>query len=381
MVPSQESALLLTGGGARAAYQVGVLKGIASLAPPTHPIPFRILCGTSAGAINVAGLASYASNFHLGVKNLELIWSNFATHHVYQSSRFELYGHLLSRIGRLFQSDSSQRPAASLFNNQPLRELLNEVISFERINRHIHKGYLRAVAITASSYNSGDSVSFYEGVKQHKNWQRAKRRGCRTRLNTEHLMASAAIPLVFPAIQVQQEFYGDGSVHQIAPLSPAVHLGASKILVISLTQADNKQEHKPPLGPSSATIVGHLLDTIFADTLNSDLERLNRVNNTIDQLEAAHIPHPSLRRIQSILIQPKHDFNEIAHQHFHRLPKPVRRVLSLFGVHRDTPSSIVSYLLFEKEYCRELIQLGYEDAHQQAESLHTFLELGGTPIE
>lgn len=380
MISSREPALLLTGGGARAAYQVGVLKGIAELVPRAHPLPFRILCGTSAGAINSTGLASYASNFRLGVKHLERIWGNFETDQVYQCSTGELFGQLLTRFGRMFQSESTERPAVSLFNNQPLRELLNEVINFERINRHIHNGHLRAVAITASSYNSGDSVSFYEGVAKYQNWSRAKRRGLRTRLNTEHLMASSAIPLVFPAIEVQREFYGDGSVHQMSPLSPAIHLGASKILVISLGQPEAKHNMQSTFAPSNATIAGHLLDTIFADTLHSDLERLNRVNETIHQLEQANVPHPSLRRIHSLLIHPKHNFNNIAHKHYHRLPKPVQHLLGLIGVDRDTPSSLVSYLLFEKEYCRELMQLGYEDAKEQADNIHQFLELGGSPI-
>ncbi|HLV47701.1 MAG TPA: patatin-like phospholipase family protein [Aliidiomarina sp.] len=381
MISSREPALLLTGGGARAAYQVGVLKGISELVPRAHPLPFRILCGTSAGAINSTGLATYASNFRLGVKHLERIWGNFETNQVYHCSTGELFGHILSRVGRIFQSDSAERPAASMFNNQPLRELLNEVIDFERINRHIHNGHLRAVAITASSYNTGDSVSFYEGIAQYQDWTRAKRRGFRTRLSTEHLMASAAIPLIFPAIRVQREYYGDGSVHQISPLSPAIHLGASKVLVISLGQHNIVQHQEPPQSPSSATIAGHLLDTIFADTLNSDIERLERINETIHQLEQANVPHPSLRRVHPLLIQPKHNFNDIAHKHYHRLPRAVQRLLALVGVHRDTPSSIISYLLFEKEYCRELMQLGYEDAKQQADDIHQFLELGGVPVE
>lgn len=380
MISSREPALLLAGGGARAAYQVGVLKAISTLVPRAHPLPFRILCGTSAGAINATALACYASNFRLGVKHLEKTWGQFETHQVYRCSTGELFGHLLSRVGRFFQSDSAERPAASLFDNQPLRELLAQVIDFKRIDRHIHQGYLRAVSVTASCYNNGESVSFYEGIPQYEDWLRAKRRGKRTRLNGEHLMASAAIPLVFPAIQIGQHYFGDGSIHQISPLSPAIHLGASKIMVIGMEPPHLDDGLKQPYTPSSAAIAGHLLDTIFADTLNSDVERLERINQTIHQLEQADIQHPSLRRISSLLIQPDVDFTEIAHKHYHRLPKPVRSLLGLIGVDRDTPSSIVSYLLFEKEYCQELIQLGFEQGLKNEDRLHGFLELGGRPV-
>ncbi|MCC5855330.1 MAG: patatin-like phospholipase family protein [Idiomarina sp.] len=380
MISSREPALLLTGGGARAAYQVGVIQGIASLVPRAHPLPFRILCGTSAGAINATALASYASSFHLGARRLHQVWSNFETSQVYKCSTGELFGHLLSRVGRIFQSESAERPAASLFDNQPLRELLDRVIDYKRIDRHIHNGFLRAVSVTASCYNNGESVSFYEGVSQYKDWRRAKRCGIRARLTSEHLMASAAIPLVFPAIELQHKYYGDGSIHQIAPLSPPIHLGASKILVIGVDQPTLEDHLHRPYVPNSAAIAGHLLDTIFADTLNSDLERLQRVNETIHQLDQAGVPHPSLRRVHSLVIQPHHDFNEIAHKHYERLPSAVKRLLGFIGVDRDTPSSVVSYLLFEKEYCRELISLGYEDALKQTDEIHQFLELGGRPV-
>lgn len=381
MISSREPALLLTGGGARAAYQVGVLKGIATMVPRAHPLPFRILCGTSAGAINATSLACYASNFRLAVKRLENVWANFETSQVYECSNKAVFGQLLSRIGHLFQQDTVTRSSPSLFNNQPLRELLNEVIDFNRIDRHIHNNYLRAVSVTASSYTNGESVSFYEGIAHYEDWLRAKRRGTRVRLNTEHLIASSAIPLLFPATRVKQQYFGDGSIHQIAPLSPPVHLGASKILVIGLEQPQIEAHTQSVEPPSGAAIAGHLLDTIFADTLNSDLERLERVNKTTQQLAHAGVPHPTLRKIDSLLIHSAHDFNAIAHKHYHRMPKPVRRVLGLFGVQKDTPSSLVSYLLFEKEYCRELIELGFQDALQRKDEIHPFLELGGKPVE
>lgn len=371
---------MLTGGGARAAYQVGVLKGIARLVPRAHPLPFRILSGTSAGALNASALACHASNFHLAVKKLEHVWANFSTDQVYRCSTGEVFGHLMSRVGRIFQSESPENPAASLFDNQPLRELIQKVVDFSKIDHQINRGYLRALAVTASSYNNGHSISFYEGFSGYQNWKRANREGVRARLTAEHLMASAAIPLIFPAIGLQQSFFGDGAIHQMSPLSPAIHLGASKILVIGVDQPNIEDQLHRHISPSSATIAGHLLDTIFADTLNADVERLERVNETIRALNRANIEHPELRLVDTLIIKPQLDFNELAHRHFERMPKAVRRLLSFIGIDKDTPSSIVSYLLFEKEYCQELMALGYADALNREDDIHRFLELGGRPI-
>lgn len=371
---------MLTGGGARAAYQVGVLKGIASMVPRAHPLPFRILSGTSAGALNASAIACYASNFHLAVKKLEQVWSNFSTDQVYRCSTGEVYGHLFSHVGRIFQSESTSNPVSSLFDNQPLRELIQQIIDFKKIDQQISRGYLRALAITASCYNNGHSISFFEGANHYQNWKRANREGVRTRLTTEHLMASAAIPLIFPAIELQQQFFGDGAIHQISPLSPPVRLGASKVLVIGVDQPQMEDHLHQHYVPSSASIAGHLLDTIFADTLNSDVERLQRINSTIRALSKAGVEHPELRLVDTLIIKPQLDFNELAHRHFKKMPKAVRSLLGLVGVDRDTPSSIVSYLLFEKDYCNELIALGYQDARKRENDIHRFLELGGRPI-
>ncbi|RAK01702.1 patatin-like phospholipase family protein [Aliidiomarina maris] len=375
-----EPALMLTGGGARAAYQVGVLKGVASLVPRAHPLPFRILAGTSAGALNAAAMAGYASNFHLAVKKVEQVWANFSTDQVYRCSTGEVFGHLISRVGRMFQSESSHQHAASLFDNQPLRELIERVVDFKKVDRQISRGYLRALAVTASCYNNGHSISFFEGHPNYHNWKRANREGVRTRLTKEHLMASAAIPLIFPAIELQHKYFGDGAIHQISPLSPAIHLGASKIMVIGVDQPHMEEHLQRQYTPSSATIAGHLLDTIFADTLNSDVERLQRINGTIRELNKAGVEHPDLRLVDTLIIKPQLDFNELAHRHYERMPKAVRRLLGLVGVNHDTPSSIVSYLLFEKEYCQELMDIGYADALKREDDIHRFLELGGRPI-
>ncbi|MCA1931676.1 patatin-like phospholipase family protein [Rheinheimera sp.] len=365
-------ALLLTGGGARAAYQVGVLKALAQHYPRNSKIPFEIVCGTSAGAINATGIACYASCFHLGVKKIEWVWRNFHTHQVYYSDYLRLGWHLLRGFLSAFQAGYANKRPVSLLDNKPLRLLLQNIVDLQRIDRNIQGGYLSSVSVTASSYNTGDSITFFQS-NEAKEWRRAKRCGQKTLLGIHHLLASAAIPLVFPSVRIHQHYYGDGSVNQLSPLSSPIHLGADKILIIGLEQPrahdlTNAMPHHPGL----ATVAGHLLDTIFSDTLNSDIERMNRINKTVDTLNAHQIP-TDLKKVESFLINPSVNFNEIASQHFLQLPMAVRSLLRLTGITQHSESSLTSYLLFEKSYTKRLIEVGYQDAMQQMPQLLDFL--------
>ncbi len=365
-------ALLLTGGGARAAYQVGVLKALAQHYPRNSKIPFEIVCGTSAGAINATGIACYASCFHLGVKKIEWVWRNFHTHQVYYSDYLRLGWHLLRGFLSAFQAGYANKRPVSLLDNKPLRLLLQNIVDLQRIDRNIQGGYLSSVSVTASSYNTGDSITFFQS-NEAKEWRRAKRCGQKTLLGIHHLLASAAIPLVFPSVRIHQHYYGDGSVNQLSPLSSPIHLGADKILIIGLEQPrahdlTNAMPHHPGL----ATVAGHLLDTIFSDTLNSDIERMNRINKTVDTLNAHQIP-TDLKKVESFLINPSVNFNEIASQHFLQLPMAVRSLLRLTGITQHSESSLTSYLLFEKSYTKRLIEVGYQDAMQQMPELLAFL--------
>ncbi|MDF3124315.1 patatin-like phospholipase family protein [Rheinheimera sp. 1928-s] len=369
---NKKVALLLTGGGARAAYQVGVLKALALHYPRNSKIPFEIICGTSAGAINATGIACYASCFHLGVRKIEWVWRNFHTHQVYYSDYLRLGWHLLRGFLSAFQADYANKRPVSLLDNKPLRLLLHNILDLQRIDRNIQGGYLSSVSVTASSYNTGDSITFFQG-NDAKEWRRAKRCGQRTLLGIHHLLASASIPLVFPSVRIHQHYYGDGSVNQLSPLSAPIHLGADKILIIGLEQPrahdlSNAMPHHPGL----ATVAGHLLDTIFSDTLNADLERMTRINKTIDTLNAHNIP-TDLKKVDSFLINPSVNFNEIASQHFLQLPMAVRSLLRLTGITQHSESSLTSYLLFEKSYTKRLIEIGYQDAMQQMPELLDFL--------
>ena len=370
---NKKTALLLTGGGARAAYQVGVLKALAQHYPRNSKIPFEIVCGTSAGAINATGIACYASCFHLGVKKIEWVWRNFHTHQVYYSDYLRLGWHLLRGFLSAFQADYANKRPVSLLDNKPLRLLLHNILDLQRIDRNIQGGYLSSVSVTASSYNTGDSITFFQSDEAQE-WRRAKRCGQKTLLGIHHLLASAAIPLVFPSVRINQHYYGDGSVNQLSPLSSPIHLGADKILIIGLEQPRARDLTKTmPHHPGLATVAGHLLDTIFSDTLNADLERMNRINKTIDTLKVNHIP-TDLKKVDSFLINPSVNFNEIASQHFLQLPMAVRSLLRLTGITQHSESSLTSYLLFEKAYTKRLIEIGYQDAMRQMPELLDFLK-------
>lgn len=373
-----KNALVLTGGGARAAYQVGVLSAIAKFVPRNHGIPFPILCGTSAGAINSTALACYASCYHLGVKKLEWVWKNFNIESIYHCQASKIVSHISLGMLASFQADYANKRARSLLNNAPLRNLLNNMLDFQRIDNNILRGSLSAVSITASSYSNGDSISFYQSVDSIKPWHRVKRRGEATQLNTEHLMASSAIPMVFPSVKIKNQHFGDGSVHQLSPLSPAIHLGAKRIFVIGVEQPKEPLfgSENNPHPPSSATIAGHLLDSIFADTMHSDLERMKRINNTLTLIpEEVRNNNDGLQHIDSFVLNPSHDFNAIAASFYQDLPMSVKLLLRSVGIGNDAESSIVSYLLFDKNFCSELIKLGFNDAMAKEKEIRDFLFL------
>lgn len=371
-----KTALLLTGGGARAAYQVGVLKALALSMPRTAKVPFQIINGTSAGAINSAALACYASCMHLAVRKIEWVWRQFHTHMVYKSSFSGVSGHLLANMMRSFQSDHLNHPPASLLDNSPLRELLHEVLDLSRIDRNLHKNYLEAVSVTVSSYSTGKSVAVFQ-AQNSEPWQRAKRAGVEGHITLDLLMASSAIPMVFPSVRVKHHYYGDGSIHQLSPFSPSIHLGAQKIFVIGVEQP---KPHKPigyePHFPGMSTVAGHMLDSIFSDTLQSDLERLERVNRTIGLLPSqAKDKHKELKQINTLVINPSQSFNEVAAEFFDDMPPAIRLLLRTIGIKRHSDSSLASYLLFEQAYTQRLIEIGYQDGLAQLDEIRAFLEV------
>ena len=379
------AALVLSGGGARAAYQAGVLQAINELLPLGARLPFPIVCGTSAGAINALALATHADDFAAAIDGMQRVWGNFSCQQVYHTG----WGSLLAQAWRWGRANllgwQSPQPT-SLLNNQPLRELLAEEISFARIEPALDAGHLRAVSVSAFGYQSAESVCFYQGHERISPWSRHRRVGIQTDLGLDHLMASAAIPLLFPPVRLNREWFGDGAVRQQAPISPALHLGASKVMVIGVS--DNLAQdsraaagrHGPRLRtappPTLAQIGGHLLNSTFVDNLETDLELLERMNSL-----AAYLPVGArsgvrgVRPVETLVISPSEPLDVIAARHRKALPAGLRAFIKGSGITRASGGSMVSYLLFEAEYCQQLMALGRRDALTKADAIRRFLRL------
>ncbi|MHB8455243.1 MAG: patatin-like phospholipase family protein [Acidiferrobacterales bacterium] len=370
----------MSGGGARAAYQVGVLKAIAQMLPAGAPNPFAIICGASAGAINSAALAIYARNLQQAARRLEKVWGNFRVDQVFRADTTGLLINWARWLGALFLVGMGKSNPTSLLDRSPLVKLLQRYLPCDLIQQSIDAGYLQALSIAASGYESGQSVNFFQGDSALTPWKRATRVGCAAMITIDHLMASSAIPFVFEAVRLNREYFGDGSMRQIAPMSPAIHLGADRILVIGIRPESNSQPERisqPVEYPTLAQISGHVLSSIFLDGLEADLERLRRINETVrliapEQLRMQdRIAH--LRPVETLLISPSRDPREIAERHKHQFPRPVRFMLRGLGAFNRGSGELISYLLFEKSYCRELIELGYSDTLRRKEDVLTFL--------
>ncbi|MFQ6021373.1 MAG: patatin-like phospholipase family protein [Acidiferrobacterales bacterium] len=372
--------LILWGGGARAAYQVGVLKAISQMLPRDASNPFSIICGTSAGAINAAALAIYSARFREGVKRLSLVWKLFRVHYVFRADTWGILKSGAHWFTAMLLGGLGKYNPTSLLDCTPLRQLLVRSVPCEKIQDAIDDGLLQALSITASGYTSGQSVSFYQGVQSLTPWQRARRVGRPAKITIDHLMASSAIPFILPAVKLDREYFGDGSMGQIAPISPALHLGADRVLVIGVRQTDDGSvsSEEQISYPSLAEVAGHVLNSIFLESLDADIERLQRINRTISLIPAERVEEGAvtLREVEVLVISPSEDLGEIAERYERYLPRPMRFLLRGIGVQHQSGTSLVSYLLFEKAYCRKLIALGYADTMQRKEEVMKFLRVG-----
>lgn len=369
-------ALILPGGGARAAYQAGVLAAIAELLPEKQRNPFPILCGTSAGAINAATLACHADDFAAGVAALNDVWGAMRAHHVYRADHFGIALTGARWLSMLAFGWLLRQSPRSLLDNQPLRQLLAERLDFANIERCISAGHLHAISVTASGYSSGHCASFFQGHASVKPWRRTQRFGSRACLSVDHLMASAAIPFIFPAIRLNREWFGDGSMRHLAPLSPAIHLGARKILVIGAGRTSEPVlRYRGENYPSLAQIAGHALSSIFLDGLAVDIERVQRVNRTLKSFATSNPGHRDLhlRTIDTLVISPSERLDDLAVRHARALPRALRIMLRGIGAMNKDGGALTSYLLFEQSYTQALIQLGYRDTVARRDEVFAFI--------
>lgn len=371
-------ALVLPGAGARGAYQVGVLKAIAELLPERAHNPFGVLSGTSAGAINAAVLASRAANFRHAVREMEHVWSNFRAEQVFRTDDWTMLKSSLHWLVAMTLGGLGLRNPESLLDSSPLQALLRRRIRFNKIEQAIAHGHLDALAVTASAYSSARSVTFYQAGFDARPWARVRRIGRPAKLTLDHLMASAAVPFIFPPVRIGGEYYGDGSMRHRAPLSSAIHLGADRLLVIGVRDEHPDPEplgDRVPSRPTFAHLAGYMLDTLFMDGLYADLERLTRINMLLEQLGPDRLRPPisRLRPIKTLIVVPKDDIREVAARHAHELPRGLRLLLRGLGAMNHDGMQLVSYLLFESGFTRELIDMGYRDARAVQDDLHAFV--------
>lgn len=385
--------LILTGGGARAAYQVGVLAGVLELLDPGRSPdfcnPFSIICGTSAGAINAAAYGCHAQDPHAAVDGMLRMWSELHTGMVYHADSWRLLRTGLRwfsmlAAGWLAPSLRSHSPR-SLLDNEPLGELLERILDFEQLEKNLQSDLLDALAITASGYSTGEHITFFQARGGIKPWRRSLRQAVPATIGVDHLLASSAIPFVFPAkamlVHGHTEWCGDGSMRHLAPISPAIHLGAEKIFVVGTGYRDEthpERRRADPKYPSLAQIGGHVLFSIFQDTVASDFESMERVNDLLAQLEPNVLKSQSLRPVSTLAITPSRSLDELAMAHLTRMPRAARTLFSVLGVSSKSGSgagaALISYLLFEGSYTQALIELGRADSLRRADEVHAFFK-------
>jgi NTE family protein len=364
--------LVLTGGGARSAYQVGVLLALAELLPRARN-PFQVIVGTSAGAVAASVLAAEAHRWRRAVAGLERVWANFRSGQVFHVDAPHMLRAGAHWVLALLSGGLVLAPPRSILDNTPLRELLKGHVDCAGVRRSIARGHLKAFALCATSYVSGQSVAFFDGVESIRDWSRAQRVGRRCEFNLDHLMASVAIPLLFPPMGIDGEYFGDGAMRQLNPLSPAIHLGADRLLIIGVRArraAGVAVDRLEPSMPTPGEIFGYMLDTLFTDQIYGDLEQLERINTLV---ESAPDATRGERHVETLMLAPSVDPREIAARHIGEIPRGLRSLLRVIGGRDASGSQLASYLMFEAGYTRALIELGYRDAMEARSALLAFM--------
>ncbi len=366
-------ALVLSGGGARASYQVGVLQAIAERYPD---LKIPILAGVSAGALNTVYLASHPGPFARAVASLLTEWQRLSPGAVYEVRPMSL-GRAVARwaLDMVLQRRTGPPAMMGLMSMNPLRRFLHRCIEPNGIRRNIEAGWLRAAALSATCYNTGQTVTFVQGVDDLTLWERHMRVAVRQRLGVSHLMASAAIPLVFPAVRLGDAFYGDGSVRQTAPLAPAIHLGARRILAVAMRAERSVSSCEPSERqyPVAAEVFGLLLHSVFLDSLDADAERLERINRLLAALPPDSPAAAEFKTVKLLLLRPSRDLGQLARHHALDLPPLIRFLVASIGGQRARSPDFLSYLMFQPAFTGTLIELGYEDTRRRIGAIEEFL--------
>lgn len=374
--PSTRTGLILSGGGARASYQVGVLKAVAEIMGAPTASPFKVINGSSAGAINAASLACRSNDFSRAVLRLETLWANLVSEQIHNAGFMTLIKSTLNLIVSFFHRGMSRRQLF-LLDNSPLAQLLRESVDLMRLPERIRDGDIWALGITALEYSTGHTINFYQGNPAIEEWQRQRRIGVNTDISYQHLMASTAIPGVYPAVKIRDSWFGDGALRDTAPVSAALHLGADKVFVIGSSHNpddDATDQRMRSHSPSAAQIVGHLFNFSFLDTLEEDVERLERLNEVVDKLSESDRLELGIKPVQFMSVMPSVRVDELAARHFSSLPRSMRTFFKTVGATAESGgASLASYLLFESSFLTELMQCGYDDGLTRRDDILAFM--------
>ncbi|MFN7729704.1 MAG: patatin-like phospholipase family protein [Bdellovibrio sp.] len=372
--------LVLSGGGARGAYQVGVLRAVGHLCKELGiENPFPIINGVSAGAINAGKIAENCHNFPLATEDLAQLWSNLHSENIFKTDPVSMGRIGLQWLGELSIGGlTGSTGGRSLLDTSPLSKLIQDNLDFSKVEDRIREGALYALAITAMDYRNSTTVTFVQGSEKIATWERSRRKSEKAKMRVEHILASSAIPLLFPPVALDHRYFGDGCIRNHAPCSPTLHLGADKLLVIGVRKqgmnADEKAAVKTPGAPSVARVANVLLNSVMLDSIEMDIERLGRINEFLDKVPEAHRDQLNFRAVPFVFISPSADIGQIASKLSSKLPRVVRYLLKGLGPLEDA-AELVSYLLFEPEFCRALIDLGYQDGMAKREDLIRFFAL------
>lgn len=382
--PGGDLAFVMSGGGARAAYQVGVLRSLARRFPRLEA---PIITGVSAGAINAAHFAAHHGTFEQAAEELRHLWSELSTEKVFRTDPWSLARHV-ARWGRQLVSGGGKRPprAAGLLDTDPLRAYLVEALHAVRgeltgINYNLRTGRLKAVALSTTNYSTGQSVTWTQG-HDIEEWQKPNRRSRVTTLSVDHVMASAALPLVFPAVRLGAHWFGDGGIRLTAPLAPALHLGASRILAVSTRRERTASEADAPTVtgyPPPAQVAGILLNSVFLDVLDQDGHLLDRINALVAQLPPER--RLGMRVVKLVTIRPSVDLGRLASRYEPDLPKGLRFMTRGLGTRQTEAPDFLSMIMFQPDYVAELIRVGEADAEARHEELAALVGPPPAPAE
>lgn len=369
-----ETGVVLTGGGARAAYQVGVLRAISDMYPDSAH-PFRVIVGTSAGAINAVSLGAGSGIFRHNVARLEKLWSELDVSQVYKSNTYDILRNMSSVARRLLAGNPRGLPM-SLLNNSPLKKLLTDEVDFDALGRAVRENRLRAVGLNACGYSTGQNVCFFDGHDELDSWTVGQRAGCRTQLGLQHVLASCAIPTLFPPVAINREYFGDGVTRQMAHVSPALRLGADRVLVIGVSANNMCLPERPdkPGMPTFGQVFAHVFNGMFLDTLDYDIDRLRLINQLVELIPPERLADRrlALKPVRLLEISPSERIDAIAAEYLDGLPGVLRKLAGADDRQYMSGASLASYLLFDHRFCRALIKLGYRDAQNQSREIERF---------